>query len=230
MEYTESIENVDDENNDAAAATDDDDDDESEIKTTAEVLTEVTNAWLNEKFAPEILQHKSEYIDCLLLQISHMEDNIKKKLTNNDMRLFIYQQEIDRIRFIVSSYLRTRLLKIERYVINILKEESERNEDERLLTKAELQFARNYAINMETLLKSVVLQHLPSSLQEFEIEKLAVSPNLHAHVIMRANKKIDGVIIPGPTDEEVDFEEDSVHIISYKAIAHYIKTGDIQLI
>lgn len=205
------------------------DDEEGEEKTPAEVLAEITNAWMNEKFSPEILQHKLEYVDCLLFQISHMEGQLKK-LPSTDMKLFIYQQEIDRIRFIISSYLRLRLQKIERYVIVILKEELERNEDERLLTDAELQFAKDFAMNMETLLKSLVLQHLPAGIQELEIEKLSVKPNLYTHVMMRANEDIQGVLIPGSNDEVIDLQQDSLHILPYKAISHLVKTGAVQLI
>ena len=44
----------------------------------AKALQMLENAWLNEKFAPELLPHQFELVQCMLQQISHMEENIKK--------------------------------------------------------------------------------------------------------------------------------------------------------
>uniref|UniRef100_A0A6V7HNT6 DNA replication complex GINS protein SLD5 n=1 Tax=Bracon brevicornis TaxID=1563983 RepID=A0A6V7HNT6_9HYME len=203
--------------------------DGDEEKTAAELLTDLEKAWLNEKFAPEILPHKSNHVDCLLHHISYMEENLRR-LPKGDLRLSIHRMEIDRIRYLVSSYLRMRLEKIERHVIDILQRESEKSEDERYLTEAEYKFATEYAVNMETLFRSLVLQHLPPNQQGLEADKLAIRPNMSAHVFLRANKKINGVLIPGTVDEEVDFLEGSQHIIQYTAVADLVKEGAVQLI
>ncbi|XP_008557310.1 DNA replication complex GINS protein SLD5 [Microplitis demolitor] len=204
------------------------DDDESTPKTVSEVLEEITQAWQNEKSAPEILKHMSDHVDCLLHHITCMEKNIEP-LPKDDLRVTVHKMEIDRIRYLISSYLRTRLEKIELYAIDIIKEEAKRSENDRYLSDAELKFARDWAMNMETLLKSIVLQHLPGTFQELEIDKLTVKPNLNSHVFIRANKTVEGVIIPG-TDEELNITEGSQHLVQYKAIAHLVKDGSVKLL
>lgn len=65
----------------------------------------------------------------MLEQIQHMENNMSK-LDKQDFRLLAHRMELERIRFIISSYLRLRLEKIELYTQYILKQESERTPDE----------------------------------------------------------------------------------------------------
>ncbi|KAJ8961190.1 hypothetical protein NQ318_008873 [Aromia moschata] len=47
--------------------------DEDVQLTPAEVIELMEEAWMNEKFAPEILPHKSELVDCLLGLEQHFE-------------------------------------------------------------------------------------------------------------------------------------------------------------
>nr|CAH7765396.1 unnamed protein product [Callosobruchus chinensis] len=56
-------------------------------------------AWVNEKFAPEILPHKMEVVDCLLGQIAYMEENLQS-LACTDFRKSVHQLEVDRLRFL----------------------------------------------------------------------------------------------------------------------------------
>ena len=51
--------------------------DEDEI-TAEKALQGLEDAWLNEKFAPELLPHRMELVDCMMEQIMHMENNLKR--------------------------------------------------------------------------------------------------------------------------------------------------------
>ncbi|EZA56727.1 DNA replication complex GINS protein SLD5 [Ooceraea biroi] len=193
------------------------------------VLLKIENAWMNERFAPEILPHQSDLVDCMLQQIAHMEGNVKR-LERGDLRALVHRMELDRIRYVISSYLRTRLEKIERYTVHILSEEANRGPDEGYLTPNELRFAKEYLANLETLFKTVALQHMPPNFQRFEVNKFAIKPNMQAHVFLRANDRVSGIVLPGTLNEEIDFEEGSQHIIQYSAVAHLVKSGKVQLI
>ncbi|KAI4465451.1 sld5 protein [Holotrichia oblita] len=118
--------------------------------TAAEVIELMEEAWRNEKFAPDILPNKSEVVDCLLGQISYMEENLRN-LKTADFQKSIHQLEVDRLRFLVSSYLRQRLQKIEAYTFIILRQEEQRLEqnEELYLTNNELEFARSYKESIE---------------------------------------------------------------------------------
>ncbi|CAK9807526.1 DNA replication complex GINS protein SLD5 [Anthophora quadrimaculata] len=181
------------------------DDQEEEELTAQSALVAIEEAWLNEKFAPEILPHQSDLVDCMLQQIAHMEENMK-------------------------SYLRARLEKIERYTIHILSQEANRSSNKSYLTAAELRFAKEFLSSTETLFRTVALQHMPGNFQAFEVNKLTVKPNMQAYVFLRANNKVNGIVLPGSVDEEIDFEPGSQHIIQYSAVADLVKTAAVRLI
>ncbi|XP_076166881.1 DNA replication complex GINS protein SLD5 [Ptiloglossa arizonensis] len=202
---------------------------EEEELTAQSVLLAIEEAWLNEKFAPEILPHQSDLVDCMLQQITHMEENMKR-LEKGDLRLMIHRMELDRIKFVTSSYLRARLEKIEKYTIHILSQEANRSSEECYLTAAELQFAKEFLASIETLFRTIALQHMPGSFQTFEVNKVTVKPNMQAYVFLRANERINGILLPGSLDEVIDFEPGSQHIIQYNAVADLVKSGAVQLI
>ncbi|XP_013166634.1 PREDICTED: DNA replication complex GINS protein SLD5 isoform X2 [Papilio xuthus] len=139
-------------------------DDEEEI-TAQTVLRTLQNAWQNERLAPEILPHQNEMVECMLGQIQHMERNINK-LPKTDLRASIHKMELNRIKFIICNYLKTRLDKIEKYCISILNDEKQRLESgTNYLTPSEYKYAQEYLINMESHLKEAALDHVPENSQ-----------------------------------------------------------------
>ena len=52
---------------------------EEEELTAAEVLKRLQDAWVNEKFAPELLDPQIEVVDCLLDQLDNTEQTLKVK-------------------------------------------------------------------------------------------------------------------------------------------------------
>ncbi|GFG28329.1 hypothetical protein Cfor_09082 [Coptotermes formosanus] len=205
---------------------------DEEPVTAQKVLQSLQEVWLNEKFCPELLQHQSDLVDCMLDQIQQMEENLRK-LKKNDFRVVIHRMELDRIRYIVTDYLRIRLNKIENFVIHVLEQESSRNIEDAYLSPPELKFAREYITLLEEHLRLVALRHMPTNIQDFDKAKVAVTPNLSSHVFLRAKQNITGVVIEGDNEnreEEVDLDENSQHIMQYKSVANYLKAGAVQLI
>ena len=90
--------------------------DETEVELTAfEVIQKLQTAWINEHFAPEVLEPQVEVIDCLLEQIKVTEENLEQ-LDKGHFGIAIHKMEIARVRFMIASYLRLRLQKIQRHV------------------------------------------------------------------------------------------------------------------
>ncbi|KAB0798128.1 hypothetical protein PPYR_09121 [Photinus pyralis] len=209
--------------------------DESEYEeiahTAAEVLELMEEAWLNEKFAPEILPHKYDIVECLLGQISHVEENLTN-VGNDDLRRSLHQMELDRLRYLVSSYLRMRLEKIETYVYFILKQEEERSQkgEENYLNKNELEFAKAYMQSLD--------QHFTDRLHFWpgniptEWKNQLIIPNIHSFVFMKAKNEIEGVMVSHVNEEEevVDLRTGSQILISYSNVGHFIKTNQSCLI
>ncbi|KOB73391.1 DNA replication complex GINS protein SLD5 [Operophtera brumata] len=181
--------------------------DEEEI-TADTVLKTLQSAWQNERLAPEILPHKNDMVECMLGQIQHMERNINK-LPKTDLRASIHRMELNRIKFIICNYLKTRICKIEQFCIPIINEEKQRIESgTNHLTPSEYKYALDYLSNMENHLKSVALDKMPGNMQVFEMSKMAVYPNIQTHVFLKANETVNGVVLEDLTgdDEEIDLE------------------------
>ena len=89
--------------------------DDSDIELSAqEVIQRLQQAWMNELFAPELLEPKIEIVDCLLGQIKSAGENLEK-LDRSHFGIPIYKMELQRVRFMIASYLRLRLQKIQKH-------------------------------------------------------------------------------------------------------------------
>lgn len=104
-------------------------------------IANLTQAWLNERHAPELLPYKRAWVEELIdaierqvlpgllllrglllilgaifLQTAFIMDNAA---TNSEQKFIsmLYQNEIERIKFILRSYLRTRLYKVRLLVL-----------------------------------------------------------------------------------------------------------------
>ena len=166
---------------------DDDGDDcnDGEEITAQKVLEFLETAWTNEICAPDILHHQSDMLELMMGQVAHMEENMKE-LDKNDFRYVVHQMELERIRYIIASYLRCRLRKIEMYSKHILNEESAREPDEKRLSPEETKFALENYENVEEYFQQVALQYMPN-MQRSEADQRVIRPNLMSHVFIKAN-------------------------------------------
>lgn len=155
--------------------------------TAQKVLENLENAWLNEKFSPEILPHQVEMVDLMLDQIAHIEENVRK-LDKNDFRVIAHRMELERIRYVIASYLRCRLEKIETYYLHILKEEERRSDENKRLSYEEIKFCRNYYESVEKHFYQLALRHMPPNLQSDEKFQRIVKPNMMSHIFFKANE------------------------------------------
>ncbi|XP_019369853.1 PREDICTED: DNA replication complex GINS protein SLD5 [Gavialis gangeticus] len=191
-------------------------------------------AWLNEKFAPELLESKAEVVECVMEQLEHMESNLKR-VKGVDLKVGIHRMEIERIRYVLSSYLRCRLGKIEKFFPHVLeKEKSRADGDPSILSPEEFAFAKEYTANTESYLKSVALKHMPPNLQKVDLLQAVPKPNLDSFVFLRVLERQENILVEPETDEQseytIDLEEGSQHLIRYKTIAPLVASGAVQLI
>ncbi|XP_045315528.1 DNA replication complex GINS protein SLD5 [Leopardus geoffroyi] len=207
---------------------------EEVVLTPAELIESLEQAWMNEKFAPELLESKSEIVECVMEQLDHMEDNLRRA-KKGDLKVSIHRMEMERIRYVLSSYLRCRLMKIEKFFPHILEKEKTAHEGELSnLSPEELVFAKQYMANTETYLKNVALKHMPPNLQMVDLLRSVPKPDLDSYVFLRVKERQENILVEPETDEQrdyvIDLEEGSQHLIRYKTIAPLVASGAVQLI
>ncbi|XP_023406848.1 DNA replication complex GINS protein SLD5 isoform X2 [Loxodonta africana] len=191
-------------------------------------------AWMNEKFAPELLESKSEIVECVIEQLHHMEENLRRA-KKGDLKVSIHRMEMERIRYVLSSYLRCRLRKIEKFFPHILEKEKTRSDREpSCLSPEEFAFAREYMANTEMYLRNVALKHMPPNLQKVDLLRSVPKPDLDSYVFLRVKERQENILVEPETDEQrdyvIDLEEGSQHLIRYKTIAPLVASGAVRLI
>ncbi|KAL5785023.1 hypothetical protein ACOSQ2_007415 [Xanthoceras sorbifolium] len=80
----------------------------------------------NEKAAPEILQFQAQLVKRAREQIQLMEDTVEEfeQSGMDPLTVSLYQMDLDRAQFLLRSYLRIRLQKLEKYMFYIWKNDS----------------------------------------------------------------------------------------------------------
>lgn len=195
------------------------------FKLNFQVLENIESAWLNERHSPDILPYQGEMVDLMLGQIAHMEENLNAIAVNNFLRI-THRMELERIRYIVTSYLRCRLQKIEDFTQHIIIEEKARAVDKKRLSEAEMKFAEGYFESIEKHFQQLALRHIPPN--QDDISKRIIRPNLMSNVFLKVLKPCGMVV--NTNDEEVDLSENSQHLLPYQLISDLVIKGDVQLI
>ncbi|XP_076031200.1 DNA replication complex GINS protein SLD5-like isoform X1 [Oratosquilla oratoria] len=121
----------------------------------------------------------------MLDQLKQRTKNLEK-CKKHDFRVAVHKIEIDRIHFIICSYLRTCLHKIEQYT-HCLLEREEKITDESMATISpeELRYAKEYAASLESHFQTLVLQHVLDKIQAFDATKMGVKSNLDAYLFLK---------------------------------------------
>uniref|UniRef100_A0A8D8VB59 DNA replication complex GINS protein SLD5 n=2 Tax=Cacopsylla melanoneura TaxID=428564 RepID=A0A8D8VB59_9HEMI len=195
------------------------------------VLETIKTAWRNEKLSPELLPNKMEYVDCMLEQIKQMEENIEK-LRKDDIRIEIHRMEIERIRYVITSYLRIRVEKIEKFAFDIVQQDTERSTENAYLSPDEMKYARAYLSSVDNHCNKY-LNLLPPNLRTLEDKNKVIRPDLNSYVFLRAGKDVPNVYIKDMSENKEDefvLDEGSQHILPYESIAESVKNGDVELL
>eukprot|EP01095_Lingulamoeba_sp_RSL-Kostka_P004060 TRINITY_DN1514_c0_g1_i1.p1 TRINITY_DN1514_c0_g1~~TRINITY_DN1514_c0_g1_i1.p1 ORF type:complete len:195 (-),score=47.60 TRINITY_DN1514_c0_g1_i1:54-638(-) len=184
--------------------------------------------WLNETCAPELLQYESELIEDIQdelrlndekLQIDEEDGNGFSRLEKNLLLL-----HYDRVKYILTAYLRVRLKKIEKYIQTILKTEELLD----LLSDKEKNFAEQYALMIENHFKKIVLNKLPEDLQSLTNDDMLPLPNLETHIICRVKEDIGEFLLDNGVTIEMD--KNNIMIIKYKSIQGLFLQDRVELI
>ncbi|XP_075482546.1 DNA replication complex GINS protein SLD5 isoform X2 [Primulina tabacum] len=209
------------------------DDYESLLSTTdAELLK---RAWKNEKASPEILKFEAALIHRSRQQIQLMEETVEdfNKSGVDSLTVSLYQMDLDRTMFLLRSYLRTRLQKIEKYVFHIQKTTELWNQ----LSRQEQKFARSCAEDLKHHLKESVLSKLPNQYQSHlkqssasEEDDMVPKPKLDTYVVCRSKKFLGAVLLDDSGEEPVNIEADDLYALPYKSIKSLVESGQIDLV
>uniref|UniRef100_A0A915N9J1 DNA replication complex GINS protein SLD5 n=1 Tax=Meloidogyne javanica TaxID=6303 RepID=A0A915N9J1_MELJA len=145
-----------------------------------DVLKELTQAFLNESASPKLLPEKLDLVDKMLLQKNLIERIMERNPNKKSLACSLHKMELCRIEYLINSYLRLRLQKIEQNPAQSLQDHSERlknalakykagNVDSslqaELLDVRELKFAQKLLQANSTLFEDSFLKQIPASMK-----------------------------------------------------------------
>ncbi|KAJ4969469.1 hypothetical protein NE237_016170 [Protea cynaroides] len=191
-------------------------------------------AWRNEKASPEILQFQTSLVQRSREQIQLMEDTVEEfpKNCTDPLTVSLYQMDLDRMLFVLRSYLRTRLQKIEKYFIHISKSDLWNR-----LSDQEQKFAKKCTDYMEKHLQRSVLSHLPYGYQSIlrqsissEEDDMVPEPRLDTFVFCKSKGSVGAFQLDDSGDEIVDLVADDLYVLRYKSIKSLVESGQIDLV
>ena len=202
-------------------------------------------AILNERAAPRILPYEQQAVEDLTVIINNQQKIIDDvmdfkpqneqegtKVVDDKFACSLYQMEVNRLNYIVTSYHRTRLRKIQQYPMHIYRD----NELKQRLSKAEFSFLTDYIDLISGHLEQTVTNHLPKQFQSLTDEgslgsvSMIPHPNLNKYVFIKAKEDIGDVeIVDGPEGVQT-INKDDVFAVIYEPIEHLLLDNKIELI
>lgn len=209
------------------------DDYESLLSTTDTEL--LKRAWRNEKASPEILKFEAALIHRSRQQIQLMEETVGDFNKNgvDSLTVSLYQMDLDRTMFLLRSYLRTRLQKIEKYVFHIEKTTELWNR----LSRQEQKFTERCAEVLKHHLEDSVLLKLPNQYQSHlkqssasEQDDMVPKPKLDTYVVCRSKKFLGAVLLDDSGEDPVNIEADDLYALPYRSIKLLVESGQIDLV
>jgi len=214
----------------------------------------MTIAWKNEQAAPDLLQYEEDLVEDLRDSIQTMEDLIDKKLeeisekikededpeytsilkdvSESRFRLQLFQIEISRVKYILSSYLKSRLMKIQKYHRHISKPE---NNLLHLLSYSENQFLESYHKLVDKHLNQTFLKFLPADttgIQNPADEQVnMITPFPDKYVFIYVNKDVGEFQLSSDNMEDTeDIKKGTISFVPYQAIKPLILKKFVELI
>jgi GINS complex subunit 4 len=197
--------------------------------------------WLNERTAPELLEPPADLLESVL---ELLEVQSSRPATTLSIVDCLYQMDAERIKFIMRSWLRCRLGKIERNWASFWPEYTEEPTAQNLRSRLmpnEAEYLNALSQSLMESLKEGCLGRFPvdlSSLGDPEMlasgtTPVALKPALNAHVICRVRADLAGggeIVLDPVTRATAVLEANDTFVLQYEVIKDFISSGEVDLI
>ena len=193
-------------------------------------IYQLESALRREKLSPEILMYEDSLVSRILGKLDEKQEFLNTSPAGSLDEQFeyqIYQLDLDRIKYLMSNYLRTRLLKIQSLAITIvLKDQTS------MLSNKEFEFLGKYYLLKTNHFKKSFLLKIPEEFRKIEHEEHSKTPitmpNLDKHVFVKALEDIGGLRLKDNLDIEV--RKDDIFLLPFSAVKMLLKDNKVDLI
>ncbi|KAI9853062.1 MAG: GINS complex subunit [Vezdaea acicularis] len=196
-------------------------------------LHTLTRLWVAERSAPEVLPWDAEMMGRVLEGIRKQIDLVEAETGNEDprasFRLIIIQTELERWKYLVRSYLRARLAKIDKHALHYLRQSTfpSASSSPPLLNPSELAYARTHQSLLQAHYQASFLNAFPEQLRGLEDTAGGISmveePDLEAVVWVRV--LAEGVEVEGERQER-----GAVLVVRWRSVRGGVLRGGVELV
>lgn len=199
------------------------------------LLRKMRKVMINEEFSPDILQFATltvEGIQNLVSAQTGALDDVEfgDSDTSVGFETHIKRMELDRINYLLRSYYRVRIKKIEKIILFIFKDQDTFDK----LSKAEQEFAISYMNLVEGHFNRSFLSMLPEKLRKLDKDgnvDHAVPPELDRFVFCRMKRTLGSYAVSEePTDPTIYLEDADIVVTRYSKIRDMLKDETAELI
>ncbi|MCJ1303547.1 GINS complex subunit, partial [Hypocenomyce scalaris] len=181
-------------------------------------LQELTRAWVTERSAPEILPWPESLMERIMDRVRQQIELVETQTGNMDpktnFRLIIIQTELERFKFLVRSFLRARVAKIDKHALYILTNPSQKSR----LSSSEVQYLTTHQSLLHAHYRSSFLSQFPSQLQRLDDTAGGISmieqPEVDKAVFVRALKDVREPMVVEGTDMAFEMKRGDIFVRS----------------
>ncbi|KAK1752460.1 DNA replication complex gins protein sld5 [Echria macrotheca] len=197
-------------------------------------LQDLTRAWVAERSAPELLPWPSSGLferinDRIKRQIERVEEMTGDMDPKTNFALIVIQTELERYKYLVRSYLRARIAKIDRHTLHYLSTDALRAR----LSDMELAYATRHQALLHNHYLSSFLSSFPPALQNLNDTAggltMIDTPDLDSAVFIRLLKD---TLVEGrgvDADGLTSFEENDIIILRWSDAKPLVESGSAEL-
>ncbi|CAM9278851.1 unnamed protein product [Ectocarpus sp. 12 AP-2014] len=202
-----------------------------------EDVAKLRTLWRNEVSAPELLKVDEHLVSDLIQQVENQQEIVDDARASPEeaFSASLYQMELDRLRYSLSKYLRTRLRKVERDALHVLSTVD--GEMQGRLSDREREHAKGYVDMLEDHFTRTCLSQMPSNFRSLtntsQEENMVQEPNLDTFVVCRARDDVGLVQIgeaAGREESSMDLRQGDMFIVRYRPIRTLVLGGRVDLI
>ncbi|KAM0424705.1 hypothetical protein ACHAPT_010014 [Fusarium lateritium] len=198
-------------------------------------LQALTRLWVAERSAPELLEWPTdglfERVNARIKsQIEKVEDMTGDMDPKTNFALIVIQTELERYKFLVRSYLRARIAKIDKHTLHYLSSQELREK----LSPTEVAYATRHQALLHNHYLSSFLASFPQQLQNLNDTagniSMIDSPDLDTAVFIRMLR--DGGVHGEGTDADVTLpaENGDILILRWSSAKRLVEAGDAELV
>ncbi|KAH6898426.1 hypothetical protein B0T10DRAFT_107933 [Thelonectria olida] len=198
-------------------------------------LQALTRLWIAERSTPELLEWPRDGLiervnDQIKSQIEKVEDMTGDMDPKTNFALIVIQTELERYKFLVRSYLRARIAKVDKHTLHYLSSQELRGR----LSPTEVAYATRHQALLHNHYLSSFLSSLPQELQNLNDTGGNVSmidtPDLDTTVFIRMLRDRDVHGMGTDNDNTLPAENGDILILRWSSAKPLVDEGDAELV